>query len=51
VGGIFCDTESTLDCINHDLLLSKIEFYGINGKEKTLYKYYLNKTSKYVNKQ
>jgi len=42
VGGIFCDTANVFDCINHDILLSKMEFCGINGKEKTLYKYYLN---------
>jgi hypothetical protein len=41
VGGIFSDTENSLDCINH-YIFTKMEFYGINGKEKTLYKYYLN---------
>jgi hypothetical protein len=32
VGGIFCDFEKACDCVSHDSLLSKLEFYGITGK-------------------
>ena len=42
VGGISSDIEKSFSCINHDILLSKIQFYSISGKQKTLYKYYLN---------
>jgi hypothetical protein len=42
VGGIFCDLEKAFDCVNHDMLLSKLEFYAITGRDNVLYKSYLN---------
>jgi hypothetical protein len=41
IGGIFCDLEKTFDCVNHKILLTKLEFYGITGNHYKLYKSYL----------
>jgi len=32
VRAIFCDSEKAFDCVSHNILLSKLNFYGIVGK-------------------
>jgi len=41
IDGIFCDLDKAIDCVNHTILISKLEFYGITGKHDKLCKFYL----------
>jgi len=41
IGGIFCDLQKAFGYLNHKMLLDKLEFYGIEGKFKTLIVSYL----------
>jgi hypothetical protein len=40
--GIFCDLEKAFDCVDHGILLCKLKFYIINGKDLALYQSYLD---------
>ena len=41
VRGIFCALEKVFDSINHDILISKLNFYGTEGKTLLWFKSYL----------
>jgi len=41
VGGMFCDLQKAFDCVNHKILLEKVEFYGVEEKLETLIESYL----------
>ena len=40
VGGIFCDLQKAFDCVNHDTLMEKLEFYVIQWTFSYLIKSY-----------
>ena len=40
-GSIFCGLEKPFDSVNHDILLSKLLYYGISSKAKLLIESYL----------
>ena len=41
VGDIFLDLQKAFDCVDHDILLEKLKFYGISGKSNELMKSYI----------
>jgi hypothetical protein len=41
VGGLFCDLQKDFDCVNHDTLLAKLDYYGITGTANKLMSSYL----------
>ena len=40
-GGLFCDLKKAFNCVNYDILLLKMKFYGIVGVAHKLMESYL----------
>ena len=45
---IYIDLSKAFDTLNHSILLSKLEYYGITGRSYDLLKKYLSNRSQYV---
>ena len=45
---IYIDLSKAFDTLNYDILMSKLEYYGITGKENELLRSYLTGRSQYV---
>ena len=45
---IYCDLSKAFDCLNFDIFLSKMEYYGVSGTPLALVKSYLTNRYQYV---
>jgi len=46
--GVFFDISKAFDTVNHDLLIKKLEYFGIRGVAKSWFIDYLKNRSQYV---
>ena len=47
--GVFLDLSKAFDTVNHDILINKLNFYGITGHSNKLFQSYLENRKQFVN--
>lgn len=48
MAGIFYDFSKAFDLVDHNIMLQKLEYYGIMGRESNLFRSYLTNRKQYV---
>lgn len=48
VGGIFYDLSKAFDLVDHNIMINKLEYYGVNGRDLLLIRSYLENRKQYV---
>ena len=46
--GVFVDLQKAFDTVNHDILIEKLNYYGIRGIANSWFRSYLNNRKQYV---
>ena len=46
--GVFVDLKKVFDTVDHNILLEKIDYYGIRGVAKDWFRSYLDNRKQYV---
>ena len=46
--GIFIDLSKTFDTVDHNILLKKLDIYGIKGKNLKFFHSYLSNTRQFI---